>query len=134
MSRYRIPGTPRILTMCIDADVPIDPASYTEVLRVIRARMTLHISTHGDGLLWPRDTTIRFNLPHCFLKVVGKGLTPTAPLLMTYGMVREVVDGLQDHVEQAGFREVFWDLEDQGGRFLGHGNVVEVESPSTGGV
>lgn len=123
---YRIPNTFRSLIMCMDTDTPLNPAFYTHVISVIRARMSLHIETHGDGPLWPRDNPTSFNVPDCYLQVKAKlGLTPGSPL-MTYGMVREVMDGLQDYLEQhAGYFEVFWDLEDVRQTILGNGYVVE---------
>lgn len=130
---YHIPNTSRHVCMIVDVDTHLNATSYNEAISTIRARMLVHIDTHGDGPLWPGDNPTSYDLPHCYLQAESKRDPISGSALLTYGMMCEMMDVLQDYLEQrVGCLTVFWDLEDQDGTFLGMGRIIKVQSPGLG--
>jgi len=89
---YHIPNTSRDLFMYVDDDTPLNPSSYDYVVSTTRPRVQIHIATHGDGLLWPRDSPTSSSVRDCYLQL-EVGPIPGSPLV-TYGMVGELMDAL----------------------------------------
>lgn len=91
---YHIPNTSRDLLMSVHDDTPLNPSSYDYVVSTTRPRVQIHIATHGDGLLWPRDNPTSSSVRDCYLQLEAKpGPIPGSPL-MTYGVVGELMDAL----------------------------------------
>ena len=133
--RYPIPHTPRTLELCIE-DRNINPEAFNTVAEGVLFRVRRHILYYGDSTLELGDVPYQYNVTDCYFEAtsnLGPEVTPghRAPL-MTYGMIKEVMKGLQVIMQgRQGPSEVFWDLENADGTRLGIGHIVEEVFPDS---
>ena len=121
---YRIPHTKRILKgrISINNIIPKPALHYT----IIGGRDTAKARRHdtGDGRLEDRDNPFEYQLVGCGFRMTSNGVWGEA--LMTYGMVVEVFDALEQVLEKRGlyFGATFI-LTDEDRRNWGRGEIVE---------
>ncbi|KAL2044467.1 hypothetical protein N7G274_003172 [Stereocaulon virgatum] len=125
--RYRIPNTPRSISVVIDKEIPLNPFAFRQVLKTIHTQLESHILLHGDGLLESRDDPYVLEIPGCTSTTRS---TAYRGRHLTYGILLETFDGLKIILdeERRWYEAVFVIHESR--NTLGEGSIDASDHPS----
>ena len=119
---YAIPDTVRILTIFIDKATPVNDFRYHRVLTSILYNIQHHIDEEGDEVLQPQDNPYIYGISGCRSTTISR--TGFGQLLLTYGMMREIIYGLRMVLEaQRLFYVAAYQVWDEHGIVYGEGNI-----------
>jgi len=121
---YRIPDTLRTLIIAIDRIIPINPSAFHRVITSILYNLRRHIDNNGDGPLLPHDNPYQYSIRGCQSTTFSR--TGFGTLLLTYGMLKEVMHGLRVVLEaQRRFYVAAYAISDEHGIVYGEGQIEE---------
>lgn len=126
---YRIPNTHRFLTIALHKNAHIDDFAFSRVISMIIYRAQRHIDNHGDGPFLPQDNPYHYGIRGCQSTTFSR--TGFGALLMTYGMLKEVMYGLRVVLEaQRRFNVAAYVLWDEHGIAYGEGEINDESTTS----